>query len=78
LREFLSNSDPTSVDELPFLLADPDGDGDADGSDMRAFAEAYGRQDCSELSPCPFDLNGDGQVDNIDLFLFTAAFGRVN
>jgi hypothetical protein len=50
---------------------------DVDGLEIAVFASEFGRDDCSQTSPCAADLNGDGQVDELDLDIFVKGFGRM-
>jgi parallel beta-helix repeat protein len=52
-------------------------DMDVDGLEIAVFASEFGRDDCSQTSPCAADLNGDGQVDELDLDIFVKGFGRM-
>jgi|GEM_PF-1637851 len=77
LREFISNADPTDVSEIPGCLADFDGDGDIDGSDLATMAKGFGRLDCYE-SFCPCDTDWDGEAGSVDLSFFAEDFGRTD
>lgn len=57
-------------------IADINGDGDVDGSDLGTFVAESGRTDCSETSPCFADVNSDGAVDSIDFSLFITSWGQ--
>lgn len=61
-----------AVRVLGSCRADLDADGDVDGSDLVAFAEAY--VDGDPLA----DLNADGRVDEQDATVFASELGRAN
>ena len=53
-------------------------DGDVDGTDLKLFADDFGRTDCLSGPLCENDFDGDGDVDGSDLALFSADFGRTD
>jgi len=78
LREWLSQTSPTDVSDIPPCFADFDNDADIDGLDLNILAEEFGRDDCLTGAPaCEADLDGDGDVDETDLFLFSEDYGRL-
>ena len=74
LRELISETDPTSLNDIPSCIADFDDDGDVDGLDLAVIKDELADQLC----PCLSDFNNDGDVDETDLFLFSEEFGRVD
>ena len=78
LREYLSNSDPVELSDIPNCWADVREDTDVDGDDIYTFVEEYGRDDCSIANTCDLDMDGDGYVNELDLLFFTEDYGRTD
>jgi hypothetical protein len=74
LREFLSETSPIDIAEIPPCWADVFIDGDVDGNDLQIFIDEYTYNDC----PCTCDMDGDGDVDADDMFFFCEDLGRID
>jgi hypothetical protein len=74
LREFLSDTSPINIAEIPPCWMDVLIDGDVDSDDLQIFIDEFTYNDC----PCTCDMDGDGDVDEDDLLFFSEDFGRID
>ena len=74
IREFLSDTSPINIAEIPPCWSDVFIDGDVDGVDLGIFIDEYTYNDC----PCTCDMDGDGDVDEEDMFFFCEDIGRID